>query len=54
MLVDAQTDILSCVKELLYTESDLAVTPIIDNPKVSCSEGPSQTKCFTEQCQKHT
>lgn len=54
MLVDAQTDILSYVKELLYTDSDLAVTPIIDNPKVRRSEGPSQPKWFTEQRQKHT
>ncbi|XP_062395591.1 serine/threonine-protein kinase ULK4 [Sardina pilchardus] len=33
-LVDAQTDIMSYIKELLYTDTDLAVTPIIDNPKI--------------------
>ncbi|KAG8010251.1 Serine/threonine-protein kinase ULK4, partial [Nibea albiflora] len=27
------TDITSCVKDLLYTDSDLIVTPIMDNPK---------------------
>lgn len=32
---DLQTDAGACIKELLYTESDLTVTPIMDNPKVS-------------------
>nr|XP_020452545.1 serine/threonine-protein kinase ULK4 isoform X2 [Monopterus albus] len=30
----ASTDITSCVKALLHTDSDLTVTPIIDNPKI--------------------
>lgn len=34
-LEDLQNDAGSCIKELLYTESDLTVTPIMDNPKVS-------------------
>ncbi|XP_063055826.1 serine/threonine-protein kinase ULK4 [Engraulis encrasicolus] len=33
-LADPQTDIMSGIKELLYMDSDLAVTPIIDNPKI--------------------
>ncbi|XP_041798587.1 serine/threonine-protein kinase ULK4 isoform X2 [Chelmon rostratus] len=28
------TDILSCVKAILHTDSDLTVTPIMDNPKI--------------------
>ena len=36
-LAEAPTDITPCIKELLYTDSDLAVTPIMDNPKVSLS-----------------
>ncbi|KAM3873467.1 serine/threonine-protein kinase ULK4 [Diretmus argenteus] len=32
--VCATTDITSCVKTLLYTDSDLTVTPIMDNPKI--------------------
>lgn len=34
-LEELQDDIGACIKELLYTESDLTVTPIMDNPKVS-------------------
>lgn len=34
-LEDLQTDAGACIKELLYTESDLTVTPLMDNPKVS-------------------
>ncbi|XP_027143141.1 serine/threonine-protein kinase ULK4 isoform X1 [Larimichthys crocea] len=30
----ASTDITSCVKDLIYTDSDLIVTPIMDNPKI--------------------
>ncbi|XP_070768283.1 serine/threonine-protein kinase ULK4 [Enoplosus armatus] len=30
----AGTDITSCVKALLHTDSDLTVTPIMDNPKI--------------------
>ncbi|KAB5586804.1 hypothetical protein PHYPO_G00005730 [Pangasianodon hypophthalmus] len=33
-LEDLQNDAGTCIKELLYTESDLTVTPIIDNPKI--------------------
>lgn len=33
-LEDLQNDAGACIKELLYTESDLTVTPIMDNPKV--------------------
>ncbi|KAL2083888.1 hypothetical protein ACEWY4_019406 [Coilia grayii] len=33
-LAHPHTDISSCIKELLYMESDLAVTPIMDNPKI--------------------
>lgn len=33
-LADLQNDASTCIKELLYTESDLLVTPIMDNPKV--------------------
>ncbi|XP_028984122.1 serine/threonine-protein kinase ULK4 isoform X3 [Betta splendens] len=28
------SDITSCVKDLLYTDSDLTVTPVLDNPKI--------------------
>ncbi|XP_036395440.1 serine/threonine-protein kinase ULK4 [Megalops cyprinoides] len=28
-------DVTACVKELVYTDSDLIVTPIIDNPKIT-------------------
>ncbi|XP_029360263.1 serine/threonine-protein kinase ULK4 isoform X2 [Echeneis naucrates] len=28
------TDITSCVKSLLYTECDLTITPVMDNPKI--------------------
>lgn len=34
-LEDLHNDAGSYIKDLLYTESDLTVTPIIDNPKVS-------------------
>ncbi|KAJ8290787.1 hypothetical protein GJAV_G00017560 [Gymnothorax javanicus] len=27
-------DVTSCIKDLVYTDNDLAVTPIIDNPKI--------------------
>ncbi|XP_017329520.1 serine/threonine-protein kinase ULK4 isoform X1 [Ictalurus punctatus] len=33
-LEDLQTDAGACIKELLYTESDLTVTPLMDNPKI--------------------
>ncbi|KAK3572051.1 hypothetical protein QTP86_022280 [Hemibagrus guttatus] len=33
-LEDFQNDAGTCIKELLYTESDLTVTPIMDNPKI--------------------
>ncbi|KAG9345041.1 hypothetical protein JZ751_009582 [Albula glossodonta] len=34
MYVTGLRDVTSCVKDLVYTESDLTVTPIIDNPKI--------------------
>ncbi|TSK34855.1 Serine/threonine-protein kinase ULK4 [Bagarius yarrelli] len=33
-LEDLQNDSGTCIKELLYTESDLTVSPILDNPKI--------------------
>ncbi|KAJ8415718.1 hypothetical protein AAFF_G00402750 [Aldrovandia affinis] len=34
MYIGGLRDVASCVKELVYTDSDLTVTPIIDNPKI--------------------
>ncbi|XP_076844669.1 LOW QUALITY PROTEIN: serine/threonine-protein kinase ULK4 [Brachyhypopomus gauderio] len=34
VLDDLQSDGCACIKELIYTDSDLTVTPIMDNPKI--------------------
>jgi len=33
-MCSSQQDMESTMKELIYAESDLIITPIIDNPKV--------------------
>ncbi|XP_039550396.1 serine/threonine-protein kinase ULK4 [Pimephales promelas] len=33
-VVEDQSDLNTCIKSLLYTDNDLAVTPIMDNPKI--------------------
>lgn len=35
MVASGLNDISYCIKDLVYTDSDLAVTPIMDNPKVT-------------------
>ncbi|XP_051999289.1 serine/threonine-protein kinase ULK4 [Xyrauchen texanus] len=34
VLVEEQSDMNTCIKALLYTDSDFMVTPIMDNPKI--------------------
>ncbi|KAJ8382525.1 hypothetical protein SKAU_G00033030 [Synaphobranchus kaupii] len=34
MLIGGLRDVASCVKDLVYTDNDFTVTPIIDNPKI--------------------
>ncbi|XP_046884372.1 serine/threonine-protein kinase ULK4 isoform X1 [Hypomesus transpacificus] len=34
LLLSGMGDITSCIKELVHTEADLTVTPIMDNPKI--------------------
>ncbi|XP_050987016.1 serine/threonine-protein kinase ULK4 isoform X1 [Labeo rohita] len=34
VMVEEQCDMNACIKSLLYTDSDLTVTPIMDNPKI--------------------
>ncbi|XP_065126224.1 serine/threonine-protein kinase ULK4 [Paramisgurnus dabryanus] len=34
VLEEEQSDLNTCIKALLYTDSDLTVTPIMDNPKI--------------------
>ncbi|XP_077063858.1 serine/threonine-protein kinase ULK4 isoform X5 [Siphateles boraxobius] len=34
VMVEEQSDLNTCIKSLLYTDNDLTVTPIMDNPKI--------------------
>ncbi|XP_048008738.1 serine/threonine-protein kinase ULK4 isoform X3 [Megalobrama amblycephala] len=34
VMVEEQSDINTCIKSLLYTDNDITVTPIMDNPKI--------------------
>ncbi len=42
-MVEEQTDMNACIKSFLYTDSDLTVTPIMDNPKVKRPSGCKHT-----------
>uniref|UniRef100_A0A673HIV0 Protein kinase domain-containing protein n=1 Tax=Sinocyclocheilus rhinocerous TaxID=307959 RepID=A0A673HIV0_9TELE len=39
VMEEEQSDMNACIKPLLYTDSDLTVTPIMDNPKVKRTSG---------------
>uniref|UniRef100_A0A8C2CJ83 Unc-51 like kinase 4 n=1 Tax=Cyprinus carpio TaxID=7962 RepID=A0A8C2CJ83_CYPCA len=39
VMVEEQSDMNACIKSILYTDSDLTVTPIMDNPKVKRPSG---------------
>jgi len=45
-MVEDQSDLNTCIKSLLYTDNDLAVTPIMDNPKVKRPSGQLNRSCL--------